>query len=91
VWDDGLVYGVAGVGVWLDGDGVVHDVARPQAHATGSYRIGHPGGTLTAAARVAQTTAGVTVVRASLTRTARRIFAGTIFAELSRVREFGRE
>jgi hypothetical protein len=36
-----------------------------------------------------ETLTDVPVVRASLTRTARRIFAGTVCAELSRVRGLG--
>jgi 2-methylaconitate cis-trans-isomerase PrpF len=73
-----------GVAAGLQGT-VVHDIARPPAHATRTYRIGHPGGTMTVGVGLAESRADVTVVRAGLTRTAGRIFAGTVFAELSRV------
>ena len=70
---------------------VVHDAARPQAPATGTFRIGHPSGTLTVGVEVADRESDVAVVRAALTRTARRIFAGTVFAEPSRVPALGHQ
>lgn len=50
-----------GVAAALQGT-VVHDIARPQSHATRTYRIGHPGGTLTVGVEVAESPADVTVV-----------------------------
>ncbi|MGI5144712.1 PrpF domain-containing protein [Streptomyces sp. CA-106110] len=64
---------------------VVHDITRASAHHSGTYRVGHPSGTVTVKVQLAETTAGIDVVRASLIRTARRIFEGTVFAEPSRL------
>ncbi|CAG2154158.1 2-methylaconitate cis-trans isomerase PrpF family protein [Cupriavidus numazuensis] len=64
---------------------VVHDVARAEAHAEGAYRIGHPSGTLAVDVELNDSGAGVEVQHASLVRTARRLFEGTVFTEPSRL------
>ncbi|MDM0072670.1 PrpF domain-containing protein [Variovorax sp. J31P207] len=64
---------------------VVHDVTRVAAHRTGTYAIGHPSGTLTVDVALGDSDAGVEVRQASLVRTARRLFEGTVFVEPSRL------
>ncbi|WP_254650846.1 PrpF domain-containing protein [Streptomyces sp. GbtcB7] len=64
---------------------VVHDIVRPEAGDSGIYRVGHPGGTLSVEVELSESGSRVDVVRASLIRTARRIFEGTVFAEPSRL------
>ncbi|MDM0072686.1 PrpF domain-containing protein [Variovorax sp. J31P207] len=64
---------------------VVHDVTRAAAHKKGTYAIGHPGGTLTVEVGLNASDAGVEVSQASLVRTARRLFEGTVFVEPSRL------
>ena len=72
----------AAVAAALEGT-VVHDLTRQTAHDLGVYRIGHPSGTITVDVELDQTGIEVEVKRASLVRTARRLFQGTVYVESS--------
>jgi 2-methylaconitate cis-trans-isomerase PrpF len=74
----------AAVAAALEGT-VVHEVTRETAHDHGSYRIGHPSGTIAVDVELDQSGTEVDVRKASLVRTARRLFQGTVYAESSRL------
>jgi 2-methylaconitate cis-trans-isomerase PrpF len=74
----------AGVAANLEGT-VVNAVARPSAHAAGVYRLAHPSGTTDVAVETDQTDTEPAILRASLQRTARRMFDGRVLVPVSRL------
>jgi 2-methylaconitate cis-trans-isomerase PrpF len=57
---------------------VVHEMTRPEARASATVRIGHPGGVIETEACVDRVGADYVVRRATLGRTARRILEGYV-------------
>lgn len=58
---------------------VVNRAVRAQAHATGRYRLAHPGGLLVAVAQVETEGGEYRLRKAGIVRTARRLLEGEIF------------
>lgn len=74
----------AGAAAAIEGT-VVHDVTSPAAHARGSYRLGHPSGVSEAFVELDRTSDTPRLARASMVRTARRMFDGTVYVPASRL------
>lgn len=74
-----------GIAAILEGS-VAYHLVRPEAHATGTIRIGHPCGVLDVAAAI-EARAGVDPIvrRAAFVRTARRIADGRVYTAAERL------
>lgn len=74
-----------GVAAMLQGS-IVYDIVHPDAHTTGTVRIGHPCGVLDVAAAVEPREGADPVVRrAAIVRTARRIADGRVYIAAGRL------
>jgi 2-methylaconitate cis-trans-isomerase PrpF len=64
---------------------VLHEVCHPESHAKGCYRLAHPSGVLATVVDLEQSGTALTLRRAAIVRTARRIMDGTVYASGARL------